>query len=254
MLHLVSRNDHGTCAVLTLNRPGVLNAISDSLLDELEAHLDTLAGDSSRAVVITGSGRAFCAGSDLSGAHTDPEHRILRMHALLERLQTFPKITVAALNGLALGGGLELALACTFRVAHPATQLGLPEIKLGLMPLYGGTLLLPRLIGESQALQLMLSGDPVDGTEALRLGLLNSLSASPEALLEDAIALACRCSRHSLIPQQALRRLVRETAGMPLVEGLAREWEIGREVTASADAREGLQAFLEKRKPVFRDC
>jgi enoyl-CoA hydratase len=136
---LVERQNIGLCAVLTLNRPAVLNALDDALLDALDVELDTAEVDSCRAVVIVGRGRAFCAGSDLGGAHGDPEARVRRMHRLVERLQTFPKITIAALNGLALGGGLEIALACTFRVAMAKAKLGLPEVKLGLIPLYGGT-------------------------------------------------------------------------------------------------------------------
>lgn len=254
-MSLVIRQNQGQCAVLTLNRPDVLNAISDTLLDEFDTHLDQIASDNTcRAIVITGNGRAFCAGSDLSGKHAaDPEIRIRRMHALIERLQTYPKITVAALNGITLGGGLELALACTFRIGHPATSLGLPEVKLGLIPLYGGTLLLPRLIGESRALEMMISGDPINGEEGLRNGLLNHLSESAETLLQTAIDFAQRCSRHSLVPQQALRRLLHEAEGLSLQQGMELEWQIGKSVAASADAQEGIQAFIDKRKPVFRD-
>lgn len=251
---LVERQDVGLCALLTLNRPAVLNAMDDAMLDQFEAHLDVIEGDDSRALVITGAGRAFSAGSDLNDSHADPEQRVVRMHALLERIQGFPKISVAAVNGLALGGGLEIALGCTFRVALASARLGLPEIKLGLMPVYGGTVLLPRLIGEGRALEMMLSGDPVDGQRALDIGLVNRLCAEPESLLAVARDLAESCARHSFVPQRALRRLVVEAAGLPLAAGLALERTMGGQVAASADAQEGIRAFVEKRKPVFRDC
>lgn len=250
---LVERQDLGLCAVLTLNRPAVLNAMDDAMLDEFEACLDVVAADASRALLITGAGRAFSAGSDLNDSHADPEQRVLRMHALVARMQAFPKISVAAITGLALGGGLEIALACTFRVALESARLGLPEIKLGLIPAYGGTLLLPRLIGESRALELMLSGEPVDGRRALEIGLVNRACASPEALRPTAVALAESCARHSFVPQRALRRLVAEGAGLPLEAGLALEREIGHGVATSEDGQEGIRAFVEKRPALFKD-
>jgi enoyl-CoA hydratase/carnithine racemase len=250
----VLREDRDTVAVLTLNRARVLNAISDDLLDALDAHLDATEADPAvRAVVFTGAGRAFCAGSDL-GHRTDMSVRVVRMHRLIERLRAFPKPTVAALNGLAFGGGLELALACDFRVAAPGIQVGLPEVKLGLIPLYGGTALLPRLVGESRAMELMLGGDPIGADTALAWGLVNRVSAGPEDLLEAASALARACSRHSAVPMRALKRLLRPAkAHDTLTEALAEEQREGLALTNSEDAQEGVKAFMEKRKAIFRD-
>lgn len=251
------RSDHGPCAVLTLNRPAVLNAIDDAMLDALDTQLDAIERDSAvRALVFTGNGRAFCAGSDLrpEASHGDAETRIVRMHALVERLRAYPKVSVAALNGLALGGGLEIPLACTFRIAAPGAQMGLPEVKLGLIPVYGGTALLPTLVGENRALEMMLSGDAIDAATALQWGLLSAVATDATSLLTQACALAQRCSRHSLVPQQALRRLMRERAQYPTLRAaLVAEHAAGQTVIASADAQEGLAAFVQKRKPVFKD-
>ena len=252
---VVQREDRNGCAVLTLHRPEVLNAINDKMLDAIDAHLDAIENDSSRALVFIGSGRAFCSGSDLGDRHAGPEQRIRRMHRLVERLRAYPKLSVAAINGLALGGGLEIPLACTFRVASPAARMGLPEIKLGLMPVYGATALLPRLIGESRSLEMVLSGELIDAECARAWGLISRVSANAETLLDEACALAASCGRHSVVPQRALRRLLREhSTHAGLAEALAAELEAGLQVNGSQDAREGIAAFVQKRKPVFRDC
>jgi len=253
-MSVVTREDIADCAVLTLNRPEVLNAVSNRLLDELEAHLDDIASDAPRALVITGQGRAFCAGSDLNERDGDPALRIAQVHRLIERLIHFPKISVAALNGPALGGGLEIALACTFRIATSDARLGLPEIKLGLMPVYGGTQLLPRLIGERRALQMMLSGDAVAGATALEFGLVDQLVEQAPDVLQAALHMAKHHAQYGLVAQQAIRRAVREGMQLSLTDALALEHTLGPLVAATADAREGIQAFLERRAPVFRDA
>jgi cyclohexa-1,5-dienecarbonyl-CoA hydratase len=239
--------------VLRLNRPQALNTISNEMLDELEAALEAIAGDDSRALILTGTGRAFCAGTDLSEWHGDPQQRLLRVHALVQRMLDFPKPIVAALNGLALGGGLELALGCTFRVARRSAKLGLPEIKLGLLPAYAGTQLLPRLVGENRALEIMLSGDPVDGTTALAIGLVNRVCEDDADVVAAAAEFASAMTRHSLLPQRAIRRAVREGMRLPLGDALALERELVREISSSADTLEGVQAFLEKRAPRWQD-
>jgi len=250
---VVDREGMGQCVVLRLNRPQVLNTISNEMLTELESALDAIAGDDSRALILTGTGRAFCAGTDLNEWHGDPQERLRRVHALVQRMLDFPKPIVAAVNGLALGGGLELALGCTFRVARRGAKLGLPEIKLGLLPAYAGTQLLPRLIGENRALEMMLSGDPVDGTTALATGLVNRLCEDEGDVVGAAIDFASAITRHSLLPQRAIRRAVRDGLRLPLAEALALERELVREVSASADTLEGVQAFLEKRAPRWQD-
>jgi len=252
-MSVVTREDRGICAVLTLNRPQVLNTITNEMLSAIEQHLDEIERDSSRAVILSGEGRAFCAGTDLNEWHGDPQQRLVRVHALVRRFMDFPKLSIAAVNGLALGGGLEFALACTFRVARRGARLGLPEIKLGLLPAYAGTQLLPRLVGAGRALEIMLSGEPVDGEQAGAMGLVNRVCADDEDVVAAACALAESCARHSLVPQRAIRRAVSEGLQLPIDDALRLERELVREVSASADTLEGVQAFLEKRQPVWKD-
>ena len=214
----------GKIAVLTLNRPKALNALNGPMLDALDAALDAALRDRKRAVVLQGSGRAFSAGADLKEAHADPMDRVKRVHGLVCRLQQLPIITVAAVDGFALGGGLELAMACTFRVAGPDAMMGLPEIKMGMMPGFGGTQLLPRLVGAANALEIMLSGEPLDATAALRLGLVNAISATTADVLPAAIDLADRCSRHDGEAAQAIRTSVASGASLSLKE--ASKWNM----------------------------
>lgn len=252
-MSIVTRQTNENCAILTLNRPDVLNAINTEMLDLLEQHLDDIEKDDTRAVILTGTGRGFCPGTDLREPPTDIKARIDHVHGLIARLVAFPKLSVAALNGLALGGGLELALACNFRVAARDAKLGLPEIKIGLMPSYGGTQLLPRLIGEARAQEMMLSGEPVSAEDALHIGLINRICASPEEVVQVAKDFIQPYCRHSLVPQQAIRRAIREGAGMGLKEALAHEFEIMEPVSKSEDCVEGVMSFIEKRAPVWKD-
>jgi enoyl-CoA hydratase/carnithine racemase len=253
-VNLIDHHRQGNCAVLTLNRPQVLNAINDALLDELDAHLDRIASDDSRALVITGQGRAFCAGSDLSERDGDPAVRIARMHRLMLRLAEFPKISVAAINGAAMGGGLEIALGCTFRVCVAEAKMAVPEIRLGLIPVYGATQLLPRLIGPGPALRMMMSGETLDGPAACKVGLVDHIADSADDLLEEACDFAAKYSGFSLPAQQAIRQAVRVGTSLSLADGLALEAKLGHRVGMTDDAKEGVLAFVERRKPVFKDC
>jgi enoyl-CoA hydratase len=241
------------CAILRLNRPESLNSINDALLGALEEQIDALEAAPCRALVLTGTGRAFCAGTDLKESHSIPEERMQRVHALVRRLRGYAKPSIAAINGLALGGGLELALACTFRVARADTKLGLPEVKLALLPAYAGTQLLARLIGESRALEMMLSGESIDGIRAEQIGLVNKVVSAETDVVEAACALAASFTRHSLVPQRAILRAVREGLEMSLEGGMALERALVGEVSRSADTREGVSAFLEKRTPRWSD-
>jgi len=245
--------ERGDCTVLRLNRPEALNSISNAMLAELEAQIEALEHAACRALVLTGTGRAFCAGTDLKESHGVPEERMRRVHALVLRMRHYPKPIVAALNGLALGGGLELALGCTFRVARADARLGLPEVKLALLPAYAGTQLLPRLVGESAALEMMLSGEPVDGTRAERIGLVNRVVPADADVVAAALEMAASFTRHSLVPQRAILRAVREGMALPLEEAMALERRLVGEVSASSDTREGVSAFIEKRRAQWSD-
>ena len=233
----------GSCILLTLDRPRSLNALNGEILDALEQSLDRIeADDGIRAFVIVAEGRAFCAGADLKES-IDAIERVERMHRLVLRLARFPKIGVAAVNGPALGGGLELAMACTFRVAGPNATFGLPEIRMNLMPGYGGTQLLPRLVGAGPALEMLLSGEPITAAKALSIGLVNQLVDEPNDLIPFAQALAGRCSRYSLVAQGAIRDAVRDGLNMPLAEALALELRHVKRVSGSDEALKGVQNF-----------
>jgi len=218
----------GDCALVTLNRPEALNAIDTALLDAFDAALDEVADSDAAALVLTGAGRAFCAGTDLKADDHPPgispadfaDARVARMHALLLRLAGYPIASIAALNGLAYGGGLELALGCTFRVAATNARFALPEIRLGLMPSYGGTVLLPRLIGEGRALQMMLTGESIDAAEALRSGLVGAVGDDAVA---EALALAARLPHPRGIAQRMIRQAVHGAAGLDTAAALAHE-------------------------------
>lgn len=235
---------HGSVAILRLDRPKVLNAINEAMVGEIEAALDQVDGDvEARALVIVGTGRSFCVGSDLKEGGNDPAGRIARMHQLMLRLDGFSKVTVAAYNGLALGGGLELGMACTLRVAATDARLGLPEITHALMPAYGGTQLLPRLVGYARAAELMLSGEMIDAAQAERIGLVNAVAADA---LAAAVALADRCSRGGITASVEIRRALSGGWGRPLAEGLACEARGAERVAASDEARAGIAAFASK--------
>jgi enoyl-CoA hydratase/carnithine racemase len=241
----------GLCAVVTLDRPEVLNALNTALLDSLDAALDDIAASDAAALILTGAGRAFCSGTDISGGdvheggtHDFAEARIRRMHGLILRLIDFPLPSIAAVNGLAYGGGLELALGCTFRTAAPAARFALSEIKLSLVPSYGGTQLLPRLIGAGRALEMMLTGESIDAEEALRIGLVNAVDADPVAA---ACALADRLPNGQGLAQRMIRRSVAQGLGLALPEALEMERALAMEIAVSDEARAGAARFKERK-------
>lgn len=231
----------GGIAILRFDRPKVLNAINEAMVDEIEAALDRFeADDEVRAIVLTGTGRAFCVGSDLKEKGGDPEARIARMHRLMLRLDSYPKISVAAINGLALGGGLELALACTFRVAATGAKLGLPEITHSLMPAYGGTQLLPRLVGMGRALEMALSGEMIGALQAEAIGLVNRVADDPLAVAE---GLAAHCAKGGPVAQREIRQAIMGGFGLPLAQGLVLEAQGALRVARSSEAVAAVAAF-----------
>ncbi len=251
----------GPIATLTLHRPEVLHAINSVMFDELEDLFHRLAADPKiRVVIVTGSGdRAFAAGADIRAlAETDAvtgraaaergHHVFGLIHSQLERAG---KPVIAAINGVALGGGCELALACTLRIAGDSARLGFPEVKLGLIPGYGGTQRLTRLIGRSQALRLMLSAQIVDAAEAIRLGLVDEVVPAAELLLR-ARALAGAIASMAPLAVAGVLESVTRGEDHRLPEALAAEAEIFGRLCATADKQEGLSAFLAKRSPVWQ--
>lgn len=243
--------------LLTLNRPAKLNSLTKPMLLGLQDLLDTMeSGGAGRALIITGTGeKSFCAGTDLgeiqgmSAADRLIKNKMARQ--LLFRLSQSPILTIAALNGLAYGGGLELAMGCTFRIAMPHVRVSLPEIKLGLIPAYGGTQFLPPLVGHDRALEMMLTGRAVSADEAERIGLISRLANVQQPLLEQALAFAREMTCYSQPAIDAVRQSVVAAKGPVSQVGLDVEDHHVRQVFFTPDASEGVRAFLEKRAPKF---
>jgi enoyl-CoA hydratase len=247
-------------AVLTIDRPDALNALSFALIRDLGAAFDAVADGGARALIVTGAGpKAFCAGADikeLTGRSVMDNRAGAELgQRIFAKLDALPMPSIAVVNGFAFGGGLELALACTFRLALPEAKLGLPEIKLGLIPGYGGTQRLPRLIGEGRALELIMTGRTVDAAEALRIGLVNRLVPESEGgdPVAAGMAFGREFTRYGLPALRFARDAVVRARDLPLGEGLKIEADLSTLAYATADAKEGMDAFMAKRKPVFKD-
>jgi enoyl-CoA hydratase len=247
----------GPIATVTLNRPKVLNALNAQLLNELEHLIAELKAHSAvRVILITGAGeRAFAAGADINElAATDAvsgKQFALRGQTVFGAIESCGKPVIALLNGFALGGGCELALACTLRIASETARLGQPEVKLGIVPGYGATQRLPRLVGPAAALKLLLTGEIIDATEALRIGLVNEV-VPPQGLLARGRSVAEQIIAMSPLGVAGCLEAVHRGAGLPLDEALAVEVEIIARLCGSEDKHEGTTAFLEKRTPIWK--
>ncbi len=246
----------GQVAVLTLNRPARLNAIGSEVLERLTAAVAAAAADDRvRALVIAGAGRAFCAGADLSEIEALPDARafrgfIARMTEVYQLISDCPKPSVAALHGVAFGGGLELALACDLRVAEHDARLGVPEMKLGVLPGAGGTQRLPRLVPAAIAKQMILTGEPITAERAHALGLINELAAPGEAV-PAALSLAAQVAAGAPLALAAGKRLIDQGLGMDLTAAISYEGESVSTLFGTADRAAGLAAFRERRPPTF---
>ena len=244
-------------AVVTLDRSEALNALNFAVLEELGDVLTRAERTDARALLITGAGaRAFCAGADikeLRGRSLVAQRRGAEVgQALFRRLDRSPLASVAVIDGYAFGGGLELALACTFRLATRRAKLGQPEIKLGLIPGYGGTQRLPRLIGEARALDLVMTGRTVNADEALAIGLVHRLLGDGD-VLEQATAFARQFAQFSLPVLAFARDAVQRALTTTLDEGLRIEADLSTLAFQTRDAEEGMGAFVEKRRARFED-
>ncbi len=252
---LVERDD--AVARVTINRPSVLNALSSRTLDELRQTLAALRDDDAvRVVVITGAGeKAFVAGADINElaeqSPTSGREHALAGQQVFDLIAQLGKPTIAAINGYALGGGCELAMACTLRIAADTAKLGQPEVNLGLIPGYGGTQRLPRLIGAGAALELLLTGQQISAQEAHRLGLVNRVVPAADLRAEVA-ALATLLASKPPIALRYIIEAVHQGLQMPVAEGLRFEASLFGLAASTDDMREGTRAFLEKRKPVFK--
>ena len=247
----------GAVAVVTVNRPQVLNALNSATIDDLRRALLHLKHDPDvRAVVITGAGeKSFVAGADIKelAVHTPSqgkEHALRGQH-VFDLIENLGKPVIAAINGFALGGGCELAMACTLRIAADTARMGQPEIALGLIPGYGGTQRLARLVGKGTALELLLTGKQITAAEALEIGLINRVVPAAN-LLSDAKAVAAELATKAPLAAQYIIEAVNRGLEMPLDKGQFLEATLFGLVSSTDDMREGTRAFVEKRKPEFK--
>jgi enoyl-CoA hydratase len=243
-------------ATLTINRPDKLNALNDATIAELGSAIDQIRVDDSIAgVLLTGAGRAFVAGADISElSNQSPVLAKARARAgqdVFRRIETSPKPVIAVVNGFALGGGCELAMACHIRIASDAAKFGQPESKLGLLPGYGGSQRLPRLVGKGRANQLLLTGEMIDAAEAYRIGLVNKVVAGDQ-LMNEARAMMKTILANGPLAVALCIEAIDRGLQMPLEEGLILEANHFGLLAATEDMREGTRAFMEKRAPSFK--
>ncbi len=251
----LSRRDE--FAVITLSRPEALNALNVQMIKDIGKAIHEAGASDARAVIFTGTGdKAFCAGADikelLGRSLIEAKHGAELGQWTFAELDRMPMPSIAAINGYAFGGGLELALACTFRVASSNAKMGLPEIKLGAIPGFGGTQRLPRVVGESRALDMIMTGRTVDATEAERIGLVNRIADGDT--LDAAIAFAREFTGFSLPVLGFAREAVTRASDNPINEGLRIEADLNTLAFQTEDVVEGMNAFVEKRKAEFKDA
>ena len=255
MSSLISQRED-QIAVLMLNRPARLNALSAELITDLSEILARLVTDDDlRALILTGAGNAFCAGTDISELTNLTEAEALetssRGQKLRDQIESFPVPVIAAINGVAAGGGCELALACHLRIASTSAIFSLPETRLGLIPAYGGTQRITRDIAVARALEMMLAGKQIDATTAFEFGLLNRVVEAQELMVE-ARELASRIAALAPLAIRACLKAVNEGLKLPFEEGLELERDLFASLLETEDAKEGTRAFLEKRPPMFK--
>ena len=250
-------------ATLTIDHAPV-NALNEQVLDDLDAVVgEVIANTDVKAAVITGAGQlAFVAGADINvfdallkegnGAEVRARAFLQKGQAVFAKIENAPKPFVAAVNGVALGGGMELAMACQMRIIGDRAKLGQPEINLGIIPGWGGTQRLPRLVGKAKAIELILTGDQITAQEALRLNLVNKVVPGGE-VLKTARDLAKKIGQKGALAIRAALDAITNGAARPIADGLAYEAERINEVVRTEDMREGVTAFLQKRQPVFKD-
>jgi enoyl-CoA hydratase/carnithine racemase len=243
-------------AIITLNRPDAMNALSRGLLEELDRALEEIRKDDKiRSVIIIGSGRAFSAGNDLSEPVTTEADMRARMELgqnVFDKIEIFDKPTIAAINGYALGGGLELAAACDIRIAAENAQLGNPEVNIGLIPSWGGCVRIPKLIGRARAAQIILTGERIDAKEAERIGLVNKV-VKPDELKSTAIYTAGTLATRAPIAIRIAKNILSKSMEISMKEGNRLMVEGGVTCSKSEDIAEGISAFFEKRTPKYKN-
>ncbi len=246
----------GGVGTITLNRPKSMNALSRTLLEELGHALQQMAlDDDTKCVILAGHEKFFAAGADITEVvniiSPADAYQFSKSVDFIRRMEDFDKPVIAAVSGMALGGGCELALACDLRIAAENAQFGLPEIKIGVMPGAGGTQRLPRLIGAGKAKELLYTGDFVDAAEAYRLGLVNRV-VPVDSLMDEARALAKKIAARPGIAVRMIKLAVEGGLSMDVKSAIAYEARCFETLFSTEDRVEGMKAFVEKRKPVFK--
>ena len=240
---------------LTISSPATLNALNSTILGELERFVDSLDPDTTRVLVVTGEGKAFVAGADISEmAHLSEEEGLIfgRTGArVFKKIEDLPFPVIAAVNGFALGGGCELAMACDIRIASAKARFGQPEVGLGIIPGFSGTYRLPKLVGQGVAKELIYTGKMIDADEALRIGLVNSVVA-PDELMTAVQATVAAILKNAPIAVGFAKACINENFDLDVDESLALENLYFAKCFATADQKEGMDAFLNKRKAAFK--
>ena len=249
---LVTLEQQGSVGILTIDRPEALNALNSAVLAELDAAITAVEqNDGIRAVILTGAGRSFVAGADIAEmkefSSIDGKQFGVRGSGIFLRLENLPKPVIAAVNGFALGGGCELAMACDIRIASEKAKFGQPETGLGITPGFGGTQRLPRIVGISKAMELILTAKTIGAAEALEIGLVSQV-VPPEELMDKAMELASAICANAPIAVAESKRCIRMGMQTDIATGSAFESEAFGVTCGTQDKNEGMGAFLEKRK------
>lgn len=243
-------------AILKINRPEALNSINPEVLQGISDGVDDVAKDPEiRVMIVTGEGKAFVAGADIAAMSVMNEEQGLEFGRLgakvFRKIETMDKPSIAAVNGFALGGGCELAMACDIRIASEKAKFGQPEVSLGITAGYSGTQRLPRIVGKSVAMELLLTGGQIKAAEALRIGLVSKVT-EPEALMNEAMDLAARIMKNAPLAVQYTVRAIKEGLEAPMDEAIEIENKLFAKCFATEDQKEGMKAFLEKRSAEFK--
>jgi enoyl-CoA hydratase len=256
MYKTVILNKSEGIAIIRINRPEALNSLNDQVLADIESAVDEASADNDIQVIIfTGEGRAFVAGADIEHMSTMnfEEGRKWGAYgaAIFRKIENLEKPTIAAVNGFALGGGCELAMSCDMRIASNKAKFGQPEVGLGITPGFSGTQRLPRLVGKAKAIELTLTADIINADTALSIGLVNAVT-EPENLMNDALALAGRIAKNAPLAVRYSNLAIKRGLDVDLDTGIKIETELFGMCFASQDQKEGMAAFLGKRKPEFK--
>lgn len=248
--------DKGSVRILTLDRPEELNSLNTELLSELDSAIaDTAGSEQVKVIIITGAGKAFAAGADISQMATmnavEGKSFGAFGSAVFRRIETLNKPVIAAVNGYALGGGCELAMACDIRIGSSKAKVGQPETNLGITPGFSGTQRLARIVGLGRAKEMIFTGEPVDAQEAYRIGLFNKV-VEPEQLLDTAVRMAEKIASKAPLAVGYAKEAINQGAETDIDTGIALESNLFGLCFATYDQKEGMKAFLERRQPVFK--